>query len=174
MKTMMRATLTALLASAVALLATGCQQAVQPDSPAALQEIGDLHSQFLKAFNAKDAAGVAATYSLDAMLMPPNTPAIKTRIAIQFYMSTQLTPQSPGLLLNTTENVVMGNYGYSSGYYTMVDAKGATLDHGKFLEILSHDQDGWHIYRDIYNSDNPVPQPAAMPAATAAPAAATH
>ncbi len=169
MKTTMRATLTALLASAVALLATGCQQAsVQPDSPAALQEISELHSQYLKAFNAKDAVGVGATYSQDAILMPPNTPAIRTRVAIQYYWSTQLTPQAPGLLLNATENVVMGNFAYSTGYYTMVDAKGATLDHGKFVEILAHDQEGWRIYRDIFNSDNPVQ------AATPAPAAATH
>lgn len=171
MKTTMRATLTALLASAVALLATGCQPAgVQPDSPAALQEISELHSQFLKAFNAKDAVGVGATYSQDAILMPPNTPSVRTRVAIQLYWSNELTPQAPGLLLNPTENVVMGNFAYSTGYYTMVDAKGATLDHGKFMEILSHDQEGWRIYRDIFNSDNPAP----VPGATPAPAAATH
>lgn len=168
----MRVSLQALLAAAIALLATGCQQAVQPDSPAALQEISELHSQYLKAFNAKDAPGVAATYSVDAMLMPPNTPAIKTRTAIQFYMSNMFTQEASGLLLNPTENVVMGNYGYTVGYYTAVDAKGVTVDHGKFMEILSHDQDGWRIYRDIYNSDNPLPTPGAMP--TPAPAAATH
>ena len=173
----MRISLRALLAAAIALLATGCQQVVQPDSPAALQEISELHSQFLKAFNAKDAAGLAATYSLDAMLMPPNAPAVKTRPAIQYYMTTQFSPQVSGMLLNATENVVMGNYGYSTGYYTLLGAGGTQVDHGKFIEILSHDQDGWHIYRDIYNSDNPVMQPGAMPApgtATPAPAAATH
>ena len=166
----LRASFHASLVAAVALLA-GCQQAaVQPNSPAALEDIRLLNNQFLKAFNAKDAAGVAAVYAEDAMLMPPNTPAVTTRPAIQFFTSTQFTPDVTGMLLNASENVVMGDYAYSMGYYTILGANNSTLDHGKFVEILKHGPDGWRIYRDIYNSDNPPTQPGAMPA----PSAATH
>lgn len=131
----------------------------------AQDDIAQLHSRFMKAFNAKDIAGIGATYTQDAVLMPPNYPAVKTELAIETYMRQELQPPISGLLMGVSETEVMGDYAYSSGYYTLLGDGGATLDRGKFLEVLKHTDQGWKIHRDIYNSDN---------AATPAPAAATH
>ena len=148
----------------------GCAaQGGQPDArttQAAQDDISALHNQYLKAFNAKDAAGIAATYTTDAILMPPNFPAVKTAIAIETYERQELQPPVSGLLLNVAETVVTsGDTAYSSGYYTLLGENNSTLDHGKFLEVLKHTEQGWKIHRDSYNSDGP---------ATPAPAAATH
>ena len=167
MNALHRAT-TAALAATMLLLA-GCQAATAPDSrsaQAAQQDIGDMHSALLKAYNTKDALGVAAVYSDDAILMPPNLAPVKSKIAVSDFMRQMLAPPFGSILLNYAETVVSGDYAFSSGYYTVLRADGTTLDTGKFVEVLKNESNTWHIYRDIYNSD--------MVAATAAPSAATH
>jgi ketosteroid isomerase-like protein len=153
----------------------GYQQNVQADSRATqAQDIQDEQSLFLKAFNKKDAVGVAAVYTDDAVLMPPNLEAVAGHTGIQFFMAKEFTLSISGMLMNTPEVVALDDYGFTRGSYTLLDDKGATLDHGKFLEIWKHTDQGWRIFRDIYNSDLPPPQPPAAPApATPAPAATT-
>jgi len=165
----------AALAASMLLLA-GCQAATAPDSRSAQmaqQDISDMHAAMLKAYNAKDPIGVAAVYSDDAILMPPNLAPVKSKIAVGDFMRQMLAPPFGSMLLNVAETVVSGDYAFSSGYYTILRADGTTLDTGKFVEVLKNESNSWHIYRDIYNSDMAAPtQPA--PPATAAPAAATH
>jgi|SRR5215469_1712524 len=177
MNTIRRITRT-LLACAGLLLLAACQQAAQPDSrsmQAAQQDIQDLHSQFLKAFNAKDPAGLAATYTDDGVLMPPNQPEVKTQLAIQEF-ARQFFASSPvsGMLLNVSETTITGDYAFCSGYYTLLGANGTSLDHGKFMQVLKQEGRDWKIYRDMFNSDQ-APAPAAPATApTPTPAAATH
>jgi ketosteroid isomerase-like protein len=68
------------------------------------------------------------------------------------------------------ETTVTGDYAFCTGYYTMLGPDGSSVDHGKFLEVLKREGQGWKLYRDIFNSDMPV----APAAPVAAPAAATH
>jgi len=159
---------TLIAAFGLATLAGCAAQGGQMDArtvQAAQDDISQLHSQFLKAFNAKDAAGVGATYTSDAVLMPPNYPAVKTELAIETFMRQELQPPMSGLLMNVAATQVSGDYAYSYGYYTLLGDGGSTLDRGKFVEVLKHTEQGWKIHRDIYNSDS---------APTAAPAASTH
>lgn len=135
----------------------------------AQQDIQDMHSALLKAYNAKDAVGVAALYTDDAVLMPPNLATVKSKIAVEDFMRQMLVPPMTGMLLNYTETNICGNNAYSYGYYTMLGANGVTVDRGKFVEILRNDG-GWKISRDIWNSDIVAPAASTTPA----PAAATH
>ena len=174
--------LIAVAAAACLLLTAGCAQSgTQPDSRAmqeAQQDIQDLNSALVKAYNSMDAAAVAACFTDNAILMPPNQGAVKTKIAIESFMRQTLVPPMTGMLLNPVETDVAGDYAFSSGYYSVLGANGAITDRGKFLEVLKSDGRTWHIYRDIYNSDMAAPQAgatAAPPASTtAAPAASTH
>lgn len=138
----------------------------------AQQDIQDMHSALLKAYNAKDASGIAALYTDDAVLMPPNLATVKSKIAVEDFMHQMLVPPMSGMLLNYTETNVCGNNAYSYGYYTVLGANGVTVDRGKFVEILRNDG-GWKISRDIWNSDIVAAAANAAPA-TPAPAAATH
>jgi uncharacterized protein (TIGR02246 family) len=161
--------ITAAAVAACFLITAGCQQATAPDSrsaKAAQEDINDVHSGLLKAYNAKDAAGIAALYSDDAILMPPNLAPVKSKIAVGDFMRQMLMPPYGSMLLNPAETVVSGDYAFSSGFYTVLRTDGTTLDTGKFVEVFKNESGGWRIYRDIYNSD--------MAAATMAPAAATH
>ncbi|MGE5625233.1 MAG: YybH family protein [Bacillota bacterium] len=181
MNAIRRMTQMLLAVSGILLLAACASDGTQPDSRSmqnAQQDIQDMHSQFLKAFNAKDPSALAATFTDDGMLMPPNAPEVKTQLAVQefarqFFGSSKVS----GMLLNVSETTITGDYAFCTGYYTMLAADGTSLDHGKFLEVVKQQGRDWKIYRDIYNSDLPVPAAAPAPASaapTAAPAAATH
>jgi uncharacterized protein (TIGR02246 family) len=175
--------LSQLLMTACCLLAlTACaSDGTQPDSRAtadAQDDIAQLHAAFTKAFNAKDASGMAATYTDDAILMSPNMPEEKTSIAIETY-ARQVFANSPaggGILLNVNDVQLLGNgWAYCSGFYTLLGANGTTADRGKFLEVLKQTDKGWKIHRESFNSDMPMPSMSAPAAGTAmAPAAATH
>lgn len=161
-----------LLFLSVAVLSAAACQNMTP-SPAAtasaVQDIQDQQAAWLKAFNAKDAAGMAALYTDDARLFPPNAPTSAGDIAIGNFWRAQLAQTAASMLRSTPETAVTGDYAYASGVYTLLDAKGATLDQGKYLEIWKQDGAKWKLYRDMYSSDQP-----AQAAATAAPASTTH
>ena len=161
----------------VALTACASDGGTQPDSRStadAKDDILQLHAAFTKAFNAKDASGMAATYTDDAIMMSPNLPEVKTSIGIQTYAHQMFSsPTSTSILLNANETEVLGDgWAYSSGFYTLLDTSGHTLDKGKFLEVLKQTDKGWKIHRDSFNSDMPVP--AAGTAMAPAAATATH
>jgi len=179
MDTIRRLSLMLLTVAGLCLL-SACGEGVQPDARSianAQDDIGQMHAQYLKAFNAKDASGVANTYTDDAILMPPNQAAVKSAIAIQTYERQELVAPVSGLLLNVNETEVSGDWAYCFGYYSLLGNGGAIMDRGKFVEVLKHTGSGWKIHRDIYNSDLPMaPSTYMAPAGgtSAAPAAATH
>jgi len=165
---------TAALAASMLLLA-GYPEVTAAESRSAQiarEDINDMHSGLLKAYNAKDAIGVASFYTDDAILMPPNLAPVKSKIAVADFMRQILAPPFGSILVNVAETVISDDYAFCTGYYTMLRADGTTLDTGKFVEVLKNESGSWKIYRDIYNSDMVAPtQPAQT---TAAPAAATH
>lgn len=169
-----------LLTAACFTMLTACGEGVQPDARTvanAKEDIGQLNTAFTRAFNAKDASGVANTFTDDGILMPPNQAAVKSAIAIQNYARQNLVPPVSGILVNADETEVAGDWAYCFGYYSLLGAGNAVMDRGKFVEVVKHTDAGWKISRYIYNSDLPMsPSAYMMPAATtsAAPAAATH
>ena len=179
METIRRLSQSLAVATCFALLGA-CAAGAQPDPrtvQAAQDDISQLNAQYLKAFNAMDASGVANTFTDDAILMPPNQPAVKSAIAVQTFERQTLVPPVTGLLLNANETVVAGDWAYCTGYYSTLGANHNIMDRGKFVEVVKHTASGWKISRFIYNSDLPMQPSAYMaPAAstTAAPAAATH
>ncbi|HEY3644279.1 MAG TPA: SgcJ/EcaC family oxidoreductase [Gammaproteobacteria bacterium] len=170
-----------LLVTCSVLMLAGCaSDGSMPDQRTtanAQDDINQLHAAFMKAFNAKDATALAATYTDDAILMAPNMPETKTAIGIETE-SHQMFANTPvsGILLNVTETQMTGNgWAYCSGFYTLLGPNNSTLDRGKFLEVVKQTDTGWKIHRDAYSSDMPAQGMAAPAAGTAmAPAAATH
>jgi len=57
----------------------------------------------------------------------------------------------------------LGDLGWVSGTYSVVDASGATVDTGKYLSVHRRTNDKWLDIRDSWNSDT-APAPAPAPA----------
>lgn len=112
-------------------------------------------AEWVKGALANDWAAVAATYTEDAVLMPPNSPIVEGRANIQAYF--EGFPPVRELTATNVEVLGQGDTAYVRGTYTMTiaaeDAE-AIMDTGKYLEVRKKQPDGsWLLHRDMFSSD---------------------
>ena len=104
-------------------------------------------------WNAGDAAAIAAVYTEDAVVMPPGSPAVEGRAAIQAYWQAGLDAAGGATsTLETKEVHAHGDMAVEIGEYMNTNADGEHLDHGKYLAVWMKTDAGWKIVRDIFNS----------------------
>ena len=156
---------------AVGLVAlAGCKPAAV-DTTADEAAIKQATRDWVTGYTAGDAEGVAALYSADAVVMPPGAPTAVGHDAIRDFIasdSAAATAAGVKLVINDDDTVVMsGDLAAHSGSYSVVDASGATVDTGMYMEAVQRKDGKWLIGRDIWNS-NKAPAPAAEPEAAPA------
>lgn len=155
----------AALAVATTLLSVACQPADQasaqltPEETEAIRAVSDA---FEAAANAGDWDSVAALYTEDAILMPPNAPAVTGPSAIRDHFAS--FPPINSFELQVEEIVGRGDLAYVRGSYSLelapAGAPEPIQDTGKFIEIRRRQPDGsWPLARDIFNSSQPAPAP---------------
>jgi len=119
-----------------------------------------LSKAYMSAFNARDAAKVAALYKEDAVLMPPNQAMVKGRANIQSFWAAALKEGAASLQLRPMESSIGGTQAFEAGTYTLA-TKGAggaaATENGKYVIVLHRVGADWQIAYDIYNSDQPPP-----------------
>jgi ketosteroid isomerase-like protein len=127
----------------------------------------------MKAAQSLDVDGAIATYSDDALVMPPNHPPVSGRQSIRDLWASMLVP---GTKISWAANKVVssstGDIVYVQGTYSLT-APGAdgepVNDDGKYLSVWKKQVDGgWKEAESMWNSDLPVVVPAPAPAAVAA------
>lgn len=131
-------------------------------SQADVSKINEVTQTFVKAALAKDWATLAALYLDDAVLGPPNEPAVKGRSAIRAWFE-----KFPSLTAFTPSNVKVDgrdDLAYVWGAYTMTfvppGGSGPVKDSGKYVEVRRRQPDGrWLLAVDIFNSDLPAAPP---------------
>lgn len=162
-----------MLAASVAALA-GCARGAPPqaDTEADKAAVKAVSLAWKKAYNAGDAAAVAALYAEDAVLSAPGTPAVRGKVAISDYLLKKVAEFSTaGLTVADApmgEVLASGDLAWQWETYQVTDKSGALRDAGKLVTLFRRQDGKWLIAGDTWNSD-------AMPpaAAAAAPAAAT-
>lgn len=129
------------------------------DRAAAEAEIKAGDSAFFAAVMAKDANGIAATYSNDAVSMPPGVPAMRGRDAIK--KGNEEFLKTPGFTMTgETESVKFsddGTMAYATGKYTAKysNAKGKPVtEDGKYLEVLKKVDGKWKVIADANNANS--------------------
>ncbi len=110
------------------------------------------------AYNNGDAMAVAAYYTEDGMRMPPNNPAVEGREAIAAFLKTGMESGTAKVKLETDEVSVSGDMGFARGTYVLLDSEGKEIDNGKWIQVGKKVDGEWYAYRDIWNSDNPLPE----------------
>lgn len=139
------------------LLTMGVGATVRAQDPAKAA-IDAANKKFAAAFNKKDAAGVAATYSPDANAFPPNAALIKGRAAIQKMWQDVIDSGIASVALATTEVESAGNIAYESGTYEMKLKDGKVADKGKYCVVWKKVNGQWMLHRDIWSTDMPAPK----------------
>lgn len=129
--------------------------------PAFAQAGGDVSAQIAKvgqawekAYNAGDAAGVAALYTTDATLMVPGAEPGTGPKAIQKLIAGDIA-RGGKLTLKTVDVVGSGDYAFETGSWVANSPDGKHLDHGPYLTVYKKAGGGWKISRDIWNSSMP-------------------
>jgi ketosteroid isomerase-like protein len=114
---------------------------------------------FGEATASKNDAKLGSMYAEDAIAFPPNADMVKGRAAIQAFWK-GLIDAGMKATLEPVDTESEGNLGIEVGKYTILDASGKTVDQGKYVVTWKKGNDGWKLYRDIWNSSMPAAPPA--------------
>ena len=109
-------------------------------------------SAWMEAFNSHDAEALAALYTEDAVVLPPNEPAIFGRDAIRATHQEMFAEGDFKIEIEALETVIDGHLAYVAGRYRTWTGGGDLVDRGKYIEIWRAVDGTWLIHRDIYNS----------------------
>ena len=162
-----------MLLSAAALLLSSCQAGEKPANEAAQvnsavavdhdadeQAIRGQVDRWLQFVKAKDAAGIAALYTEDGAVMPPNAPIGKGRAAMQQTWASMM--QTPGFDLTFVPGQIIvsssGDMALDRGTYRLAVAPNGTAqtDTGKYVVVWRKIGGDWKAAADIFNSDLPT------------------
>jgi uncharacterized protein (TIGR02246 family) len=131
-------------------------------SEADLRKIDDITQAAVNAALARDFATWSALFLDDAVVNPPNEPAVKGRAAIRAWL--EKFPPMTEFKLNNEKVEGRDDLAYLLGTYTMTitptGAPGPIKDSGKFVTVLRRQPDGrWLCAVDMFSSDLPPPPP---------------
>jgi uncharacterized protein (TIGR02246 family) len=148
---------------AAAFAVTACTKAPSAAETAAEEtSLKAATTTWLNAYNAGDPDTIADLYVEDAVLMPPHAPVASGKAAIrEFVAKDSAAAKAAGVKLvpgNATAGI-SGDTGWESGSYTVTDASGKVVDSGSYLSVSKKVNGKWLLYRDTYNSDQPLPTP---------------
>ena len=116
-------------------------------------EIKAANKALAAALASGDAAGVAGKYGKTAIVMAPNKPACKGTKAIKAFWQGAIDMGVKSVALRTTKVEQFGTTANELGAYALKDAKGTTLDAGKYVVVWKRDGKAWKLHWDIFNSD---------------------
>jgi uncharacterized protein (TIGR02246 family) len=150
----------------------GCQPAETPETAgeevateSAVQAMDDIRTAFIDAYNAADAAGLAALFAEDGKQSPPLSPVLD-RAGIEASYAEQFAAAA-GLSLGVEQEdvVVSGDMAVGWGNFTLT-AEGAEepTATGRYGVVCRQDAEGdWKIVHHMWNYETPPPALGAEP-----------
>ena len=106
-----------------------------------------------------DAAAVAAMYSTDAKVLPPQSDIVSGKQSIEKFWDGVIKSGVKGGVLKTLDVKQKGKSAFETGTYTLTGEGGKVLDTGKYVVIWKREKDKWKLHRDIWNTSTPAPKP---------------
>jgi uncharacterized protein (TIGR02246 family) len=128
----------------------------QADAPEIRAAIQTANGNFIAALRRGDAAGIAALYTEDAQVLPPNSDVMSGKAAIQAFWQSVIDMGVTGGSLESVEVEGSGSSASEVGRFTMEVAGGRVVDNGKYLVLWRQEGGQWKLHRDIWNSSRPA------------------
>jgi ketosteroid isomerase-like protein len=119
-------------------------------------EISAANAEWMKQYNAGNAAGVAELYTDDAKLMPPNREFVMSKKGITAVWQGLMDAGGKSATLNVLEVMGSGDAVTEVGTYEVMDKDGKAIDKGKYMVHWKKVGSAWKIHRDIWNSSMPA------------------
>jgi len=104
-----------------------------------------------------DSVAFGNAYTSDAQVYVPNMERLSgTSNIVDFFGGGYRWGIRGGKL--TTDEVIGGpEFVAETGKYEITDSSGKTMDKGKYLALWKQENGKWKMYRDMWNSDLPMP-----------------
>jgi ketosteroid isomerase-like protein len=115
--------------------------------------------KFGEAVRRSDGPAIAALYTEDAKLMPPNSEMIKGNEGIKAFWTGGLQMGIKDAVLTTLEVVGIGDLVCEIGKYDLTiqpAGQGVIKDFGKYVVIWKRTAEGWKLHVDIWNTNRPA------------------
>jgi len=114
--------------------------------------IEGITADFESAFASGDMGKVAEFYAEDGMLLPAGVDFIKGRQAIKAYWQYGIEMGIKRVKIDILEIDQHQDIAIEMSKYTLGDANGQVLDHGKGIVIWKNVDGNWQLHRDIWTS----------------------
>lgn len=148
------ALVTAAIATHAGVFAQAQRPSGEPAVRAAIEAANKKH--FMDAAPTGNAALVAAVYTDDAIVYPPNSDAVKGRAALQGMWMSVFQSGIAGFELNTEEVESSSSSAWETGTYALKLKDGTVVDRGKYIVVWKRVDGAWKIHRDIWNTSLPA------------------
>lgn len=146
------AVVAASLCTIIGLAALRVTQAAERETKEIQGAIEKANESFMEAFRQGDAEALAAMYTADAMLLPPQQRSVEGRDAIQAFWEGVTETGANAFILRTMEAERHGDTAHEVGTYVMIDENEKTMDSGKYIVIWKQADGAWKLHRDIWNT----------------------
>jgi uncharacterized protein (TIGR02246 family) len=144
------------ITAAVFVMVVGLSAQAHAQPASARSSIEAQNQQFGAAMQKGDAAALAALYTPDAEMFPPNAQVVSGRDAIQKLWQSFIDGGVTSLKLTTRDVQSAGDWAWESGTYDLAGKDGQSVDNGKYVVVWKQVQGKWHLHRDIWNSSVPA------------------
>ena len=121
------------------------------------EDIAEANKVFMAAFAQADAAGLAALYTEEGQILPPNGDFVTGREEIEAFWGAIFGMGIKKAELDLGEVESFGETAVEVSRFTMLGESGQVLDKGKYIVIWKHEENQWKLHRDIFNSSMPPP-----------------
>jgi uncharacterized protein (TIGR02246 family) len=116
------------------------------------------NEKFMATFGRSDAAGLAALYTENGQVLPPNGEFVTGKPAIQTFWQAVMNMGIKEAELAIVEVEDHGDTAIEVSQFKLKDGEGQVLDKGKYIVIWKQEDGEWKLHRDIFNSSMPPPE----------------
>jgi ketosteroid isomerase-like protein len=111
---------------------------------------------FMSKYKQRDAAGLAALYTRDGQIMPPNSAVAKGASKLKALFKSFWDVGDIVIKLDTVEVEGAGDLAYEVGKYALSNKARKVTDRGKYIVVWKKVNGQWKLHRDIFNSNLPA------------------
>jgi len=139
----------------ILILLTNCAPK-EEDNLKVRNEIASANENFMTAFSQSDTAALAALYTENGQVLPPNSKFVTGKEAIQTFWQALIDMGIKEVKLEIIEVEGHGNTAIEVSNFTLQGEGGQVFDKGKYIVIWKKVDGQWKLHRDIFNSSMPV------------------
>ena len=120
--------------------------------------IATQNEQFMAAVKTGDAAGLAALYTENGQVLPPNSDFVTGQEAIESFWQAVMGMGVKEANLEIVEVEGQGDTAIEVSTFALLGEGEQVLDKGKYIVIWKQEDGQWKLHRDIFNSSMPAPE----------------